>query len=241
VRPVVLSRKLHKWLTLIVGLQLAVWTLSGFYMVVVDLDFIHGDPLVRNLRVPLVATSPAIPTAQLRNQYQRITQISLRSLPGVSVPLYEVTTNGRKVLIDAKTGQKLSPLAADTIRSLARAYYAGDGKLTTLTLIERNPPSELGSRALPLWRVDFDDVYRTSLYVHPDTGTLVTRRHRFWRWFDFLFMLHIMDYETRENVNNSLLRGTTVFAATTAVSGLWLLYFSFRHKLRFRRNPARAA
>jgi hypothetical protein len=65
----------------------------------------------------------------------------------------------------------------------------------------------------------------------------VTRRHRFWRWFDFLFMLHIMDYETRENVNNPLLRGATVLAATTAVSGLWLLYFSFRHKLRFRRKP----
>jgi uncharacterized iron-regulated membrane protein len=237
VRPVILSRKLHKWLTLVVGVQLALWTLSGFYMVVVDLDFIHGDPLVRNLRVPLVAIPPAIPMAQLTSQYPQVTRISLRSLPGVPVPLYEVTTNGRNVLLDAKTGRQLSPLPEDTIRALARAYYAGEGSLGALTFIERDPPSELGPRALPLWRVDFDDAFRTSLYVHPDTGTLVTRRHRFWRWFDFLFMLHIMDYETRENVNNPLLRGATVLAATTAVSGLWLLYFSFRHKLRFRRKP----
>ena len=48
-RPALLSRTLHKWLGLFLGLQLVLWMLSGFYMVVVDLDFIHGDPLVRNV------------------------------------------------------------------------------------------------------------------------------------------------------------------------------------------------
>ena len=51
-----LSRSLHKWLALFVGLQLLVWAVTGFYMVAVDLDFIHGDPLVRNLRTPVGST-----------------------------------------------------------------------------------------------------------------------------------------------------------------------------------------
>lgn len=240
-RAVVLSRVLHKWLALLVGIQLGLWTLSGFYMVVVDLDFIHGDPLVRNLRVPLVTTAPAIPAAQMTSRYPGATQVSLRSLPGVSTPLYEVITEGRRLLVDATNGAPLSPLPADMVKELARAYYAGDGKPASVSLIERDPPSELGARALPLWRVDFDDWLQTSFYIHPDSGSLVTRRHRFWRWFDFLWSLHIMDYRTREDVNNGLLRGATLLAATTVLSGAWLLYFSFRHKLPFRRKRARPA
>jgi hypothetical protein len=46
--------------------------------------------------------------------------------------------------------------------------------------------------------VDFDDWLQTTLYLHPDTGALVTRRHRLWRWYDFQWMLHIMDYGDRE-------------------------------------------
>ena len=52
-KPSLLSRSLHKWLALFVGLQLLVWAVTGFYMVAIDLDFIHGDSLVRNLRTPV--------------------------------------------------------------------------------------------------------------------------------------------------------------------------------------------
>jgi uncharacterized iron-regulated membrane protein len=226
----IFSRKAHKWLSLFVGVQIVLWTISGFYMVVVDLDFIHGDPLVRNLKVPLSVQSDRIPFREAARAHPEVTQISLRSLPGIVTPVYEVTTRGRKVLLDASNGQQLSPLADVTIKSLARSYYAGKGELVSLTLLERDPPLEIQTRPLPLWRADFDDWLETSLYLHPDTGVLVTRRHRFWRWFDFLWMLHIMDYDQRTDMNNGLLRASTVLAGITVISGMWLLYFSFRRK-----------
>jgi len=227
-KPALLSRTLHKWLALFVGLQLVLWTVSGFYMVVVDLDFIHGDPLVRNLSVPLTTRGELVPIADVAQRYPEVTQVALRSLPAVSVPVYDVTTSGRSVLVDAQSGRQLSPLPQDTVRELARTYYAGSGTPAKLTLIERDPPMEIQTRALPLWRVDFDDWLQTSLYLHPDTGTLVTRRHRFWRWFDFLWMLDIMDYKARMDVNNGLLRVMTALGLVTVLSGAWLLYFSFR-------------
>lgn len=231
-KPALLSRTLHKWLGLFVGLQLVLWTVSGFYMVVVDLDFIHGDPLVRNLRIPLATPGELVPVASVTERYPEVTQVSLRSLIGLPVPVYDVTTKGQKVLIDAQSGRQLSPLSEATIRELARNYYAGSGAIEKLTLIERSPPLEIQSHPLPLWRVDFDDGLQTSLYLHPDTGTLVTRRHRFWRWFDFLWMLHIMDYDERTDMNNGLLRVTTVLGLITMFSGVWLLYFSFRRRKR---------
>ena len=114
-KPALLSRTLHKWLALFVGLQLVLWTVSGFYMVVVDLDFIHGDPLVRNLSVPLTTRGELVPIADVAQRYPEVTQVALRSLPAVSVPVYDVTTSGRSVLVDAQSGRQLSPLPQDTV------------------------------------------------------------------------------------------------------------------------------
>lgn len=236
----IFSRKAHKWLSLFVGVQIVLWTISGFYMVVVDLDFIHGDPLVRNLRVPLSVQSSHLTFTEVARRYPEVTQVSLRALPEISNPVYELTTRGRKVLLDAATGQQISPLAEDTIRSLAMSYYAGTGKLAAMTLLAEKPPLEIQSRRLPLWRANFDDWLETSLYLHPDTGVLVTRRHRFWRWFDFLWMLHIMDYDQRTDMNNGLLRASTVLAGITVLSGVWLLYFSFRRRRPSVANTQRA-
>jgi hypothetical protein len=78
-----------------------------------------------------------------------------------------------------------------------------------------------------LWRADFDDWLQTTLYLHPDTGALVARRHRLWRWYDFLWMLHIMDYSEREAPTGIVPRIATVLGAVAVLSGVWLLYFSF--------------
>ena len=229
-RPALLSRTLHKWLGLIVGIPIALWTVSGFYMVVVDLDFIHGDPLVRNLRTPVNIEQAKIRFAEIAHSHPQATQISMRALPSHATPVYEVSTGAEKILIDAADGQVLSPLPEKVIEALASSYYAGEGTPQSVALLEGKAPLEIQTRTLPLWRVDFDDWLETSLYIHPDTGALVTRRHRFWRWFDFFWMLHIMDYEQRIDMNNTLLRLTTVVSLIGVLSGTWLLYFSFRRR-----------
>ena len=222
-----LSRSLHKWLALFVGAQLLIWAVTGFYMVAVDLDFIHGDPLVRNLRTPVGSTQAVLPVAQLTSRCPDITLLSLHSLPVLRTPVYELTAAGRRVLVDATSGEQLSPLSSGIIRELARSYYAGNGQLSLVELLEHDVPMEIRGRAPPLWRADFDDWLQTTLYLHPDTGALVARRHRLWRWYDFLWMLHIMDYGERETPTGLVPRLTTVLGAVTIVSGVWLLYFSF--------------
>jgi hypothetical protein len=122
-----LSRTLHKWLTLFVGLQLLVWALTGFYMVAVDLDFIHGDPLVRNLRTPVDRSTTVLPVSQLASRYPEVTLVALHSLPVLDAPVYELTAAGRKVLVDAAHGQQLSPLSPGMIRQLARCVLRREG------------------------------------------------------------------------------------------------------------------
>lgn len=224
-----LSRLGHRWLALFVGLQLVVWTLSGLYMVVVDLDFIHGDTLVRNVAPPVRIDRPLAPLAAIRAGRDDVTAIQLRTLPDQGQPVYELTRSTGPELLDATTGAVVPPFDEPRIRALAVAYYAGSGFPAAVTHIKAaaDVPGEIRGRRAPVWRVDFDDWAATTLYLDPTTGRLVTRRHRFWRWFDLLWSLHIMDYVEREDVNNPLLRVVTPLALLTASFGAWLAFFSF--------------
>jgi hypothetical protein len=222
------SRRLHRALAWIVGLQLLVWTASGLYMTAVPLEFIHGDALVRNLAPPLDVARATLPFDELRRLHPDLQRVVLRARADDAAPVYEITTASGTVLVDAASGATLSPLDATTIAALARAYYAGNGRLASVRRLDADLPGEIRGRRPPVWRADFDDWLATSLYLHPDTGRLLTRRHRFWRWFDLLWSLHIMDYGEREDVNNGLLRVASVLGLAAALSGLWLAVYSFR-------------
>jgi uncharacterized iron-regulated membrane protein len=85
---------------------------------------------------------------------------------------------------------------------------------------------------VPVWRVEFEGAWRPTFYISPYTGELVTRRHDLWRMFDVVWMLHIMDYDDRQDVNNILLQAFTWLTVLASASGGWLLVYSFRRRRR---------
>jgi uncharacterized iron-regulated membrane protein len=230
-----LSQKIHKWLGLLVGVQLVIWTISGFYMVVIDIDIIHGDHLVQPTAElsaeNLGRFSARLP--QLVKTYPDAQALSLVSLAGRAV--VKVQTQNRTLLLDPLNGEPIAPIDSNRINQLAMTYYAANGVIEKATLIASNPPREIGARPLPLWRIDFDDIWGTTLYISPTSGALATRRHTLWRVFDFVWMLHIMDYDEREDVNNMLLRLVSFLAFLLVLSGVWYLYFRLNVKSWFAR------
>ena len=63
-------------------------------------------------------------------------------------------------------------------------------------------------------------------YVSVNDGKFQTVRHRSWRWFDFLWMTHTMDYEGRDNFNTIVLRAFSLLGLITVLSGFLLWYVS---------------
>lgn len=229
--PAVIARTTHKWLALLIGLQLLVWLVSGLYMVVVDIDFIHGDPLVKNMQQTVhVPATPQITMTSLRDQYPGATRIGLKPVMGKT--FFMVTTAGSRYLVDPVNGAVVSPLGEDAAREIARYHFAGAAGVSNAALITSNPPMEIQTRRLPLWRIDFDDRFATSFYIDPYSGSLATRRHQYWRIFDFMWMLHIMDYEDRSDAHNPLLIVAQVTGLAFAITGLWLLFYSFSGRRR---------
>jgi hypothetical protein len=231
-----LAYKLHKWLGLLIGLQVLIWLSTGLYMVIVSLDFIHGDPLVKNMQQAIeVPTSTDLSIADLLTQFPAAQSIGLRSVMGKT--FYTVSTAGKRFLVDPAKGAVVSPLGEQLAREIAVFHFNGDDPVITATLITNDPPREIGARRLPLWRIDFDDRFSTTFYIDPDNGRLATRRHQYWRIFDFLWMLHIMDYVNRDDVHNLLLKTAQITGLTFVLTGFWLLYF--RLKPRRKRVKAR--
>ena len=225
------SRKVHWWFNLVIGIQLLLWSVSGFYMVVVNLDFIRGNHLVTNLHPPLGGPAARlVPTSRVLQGFDSVQSLTLK--PVLDHPYYILESNGAFHLIDAVSGIRHSPIDADMAAAVARYHYSGDAPIAAVTLISENPPSELYTRPLPLWRIDFADRINSSFYIDPGSAELVTRRHDFWRIFDFFWMLHIMDYDDRTDVGNNFLRAAILLATVSVAAGVVLLFYSFAGRRR---------
>jgi len=53
---------------------------------------------------------------------------------------------------------------------------------------------------LPAYAIRFDHPSKTTVYVATEMGAVTKFRNEKWRIFDFLWMLHTMDYQSRDNI-----------------------------------------
>ncbi len=224
------ARRLHKWLAILVGVQLVLWTVSGLYMVVVDLDIIHGDMLVKQVHANVdAALDDVLPTSEVLASQGVVAGFELVSRLGQ--PVYLLTdVQGQRRVLDARSGEPLLALSAAEAAEAARLNYLGESPVGSTHLITRDAPAEIATLALPVWQVNFDDAWGSSFYIDPVSGRFLKRRHTLWRVFDFLWMLHIMDYEARSDINNLLLRLFAALALLMGLSGTWLLYYRFARR-----------
>lgn len=131
-------------------------------------------------------------------------------------------------LADATTGQLRGPLTKDEAVAIAKDYVVSSANLKEVTLVENTDGyHEYRERPLPAYAIAFENPDCT-VYISSERGTFQTIRHDQWRAFDFLWMFHTMDYESRDDINNWLLRIFSIFGLLTVLSGFVLYFISSR-------------
>ena len=92
---------------------------------------------------------------------------------------------------------------------------------------------------LPAYVISYSNNDAVKAYVSIKDGKFQTVSHRSWRWFDFLWMTHTMDYQTRDNFNTTLLRAFSLLGLITVISGflLWFVSSTTMRKI-FKRNSS---
>ena len=214
--PLQKQRRLRRWhrlVALVTSCQLLVWTLSGLYFAFIDIDYVRGHQFKK--------ISPA-------------TQLDLSKLTAGLVSANKVVIQERiagELIVGIQTdggvqwlGEQGLPITALTAE---QALTLGNER----TFIKPNQAewvdadilgSEYRGAPLPLWRLwRAEDPDRVA-YVDAMSGEVTVVRHDAWRWWDFLWSLHIMSYEDRDTIGTWLLRIFSLLALATAVLGLWL-------------------
>lgn len=224
----------HRWLGVVVGVQLFLWCLGGFIFATHDIDEVRGADgradLKANIDFAKVRVSPG-EAARIAGASES-ERVVLRSL--LSHPYYELTLENRTSLVDAFSGEPLLSIGEERARAIVAADRVKPTKIATLELLERSADSEYRGRPLPAWRVVLADAQETHLYVSDQNGAITARRNNAWRRFDFFWMLHTMDYKNRDNFNTPLLSIASLLAILTAITGitLWIWRIAPKRKAK---------
>jgi len=225
-----LASSLHKWLALIVGVQMLFWVGSGLFFAVYPIERVRSEHRVAEAHseAPLPERAPSELSALLPEAPSRLTYE--RTSAGEAVAVAEFHER-RPILINLDDWRVESPISADAAEQIARAYIAGNPRVREARLVTEESPEYRG--VLPAWRIAFDDAEGLAVYVAADTARVTARRSDLWRVYDALWALHIMDWRDHENFNTGLLILTSFTALIVTLAGFVL--FPYRLRLRTKR------
>jgi hypothetical protein len=137
-------------------------------------------------------------------------------------------SDGKTRMADPKTGLLLPALSASDATQEVEARYTGEAKVQSVTRTSAdNPPLEL-RRPIDAWKVEMDD--GTRFYVDASTGQIAATRTRWWRFYDLMWGLHIMDPLTREDTHNPFVIGFGLIALAMAILGTIVLPMTIRRR-----------
>ena len=218
-------RKTHRYLGIFLGLQFILWTSSGLYFSWTDIDEIHGDqfknenfePQLFNDLISLNELKPAI----------KVGIIELRDID--DTPYYWIN---EKALYNAKTGALKTNISENEALAVAKKNMSTEMIVANIALItETDSHHEYREKLLPAYVITYENPEAVKAYVSKIDGAFQTVRHRSWRWFDFLWMTHTMDYEGRDDFNTIILRAFSILGLITVFSG-FLLWFTSSPTIR---------
>ena len=228
-------RRWHMWLGWLVIIPMLFWTVSGVVMVARPMAEVRGTDLLRP-PAPLSLASPAVAPALTGLPVARLTLEPRADGPRWIIRLAGETPRSR--LADPATGRLLPTLGAADAQREVLSRYAGTARVAAVTRIDpANPPIDL-NRPLDVWQVRMDD--GTHFYVDAGSGEVVARRTRWWRVYDFMWGLHIMDLQGRQQTNNPWVVAFALLALVMTLMALVLLPLATRKGSRIT-PPAEAS
>ena len=192
-------RKIHRYLSIFLAIQLLLWTVSGIYFAFNKIEMVRGE------------------------QYRLPLETEYRIFKRLGQAIIETNENGLKTYLthpDELPVKNLLPEEAITIAKEKTSLIPIE-----VSLIEKEERGvEYRGRRLPIYKISTDTKDDINIYLDPITGDIAAIRSDSWRAWDLLWALHIMDYQDRDNINNILLKIFSVLALISSITGIILFF-----------------
>ncbi len=235
------TRKLHRYLGLFIGIQFLFWTVGGLYFSWNNMKDVHGKTLIDKSEKTF-AFQYNEPVRKLlgivNNPIEKIEAIVVNK----DSLLRLHTSKGSKLLkLNKNRYSTQKEITKEEVIAFVESRLKEEIAIKEVTLLTEKDISkghEYRGKPLPAYVVYLDHPTNTKVYVHPQLAKITTVRNDNWRRFDFLWMLHVMDFETRDHITNWTLRIFSVLGLLTIFSGFYLYYLSsptirnFKRKIR---------
>ena len=192
-------RKIHRYLSIFIAVQLLLWTVSGIYFAFNKIEMVRGE------------------------QYRLPLEIEYRIFKRLGQEIIETNDNGVKTYSTHPQNFPVDMLSAKEAITIAKEKTSlNPVSVSLIEKVERGV--EYRGRRLPMYKVSTNTDDGINIYVDSMTGDIAAIRSNSWRAWDLLWALHIMDYQDRENINNILLKIFSVLALVSSITGIVLFF-----------------
>jgi len=144
-------------------------------------------------------------------------------------------------LIEVETGNLRPPFSGQECLELVEHQLKEPIPIVEAEFLQKHSTGshhEYRKKPLPAYAFTLDHSTKTTIYVSTELGQITSVRNNNWRRFDFLWMLHTMDYSTRDYITNWMLRIFSILGVLTIFSGFYLFYKTSSTFKRFKKNKS---
>tara|TARA_B100000745_G_scaffold132851_1_gene86723 strand:- start:296 stop:943 length:648 start_codon:yes stop_codon:yes gene_type:complete len=212
-------RLFHKYLSLVISIQLLLWTISGIYFAFNKIELVRGEQYLIEQKVSKL---------NLKEVESSFSGKNVNFVRRLDEWIIKVETDSGFSYTDLQ-GQNLDELNSEEVREVVRLST----NLTPLMAQRIDKPeirAEFRGRNLPIFKVATSTTDNINVYVDAFTGEVTAIRSDSWRIWDFLWGAHIIDYSERENINNFLIKILSILALLSSLSGIVLFFKTFKFK-----------
>jgi len=222
----------HRYLALVIALQLLAWSIGGFIFSVLDINAVRGHTDAHMItNAPLDQSSFNALPGPIQSAINNLNNPDIATITltdrGLG-PHWEIRNTKNKLLLRLdQLGTPTTLITPQDAEFIALRDFTHEATIASTTLLDESSdsiPTEYREGLLPAYQVKIDHPKNPHIYVDATLGRITARRNDNWRTFDFFWMLHTMDYKNRDNFNTPLLTIASTLAILTAITGiaLWI-------------------
>lgn len=217
-----LVRKIHKYLSFFISVQLLLWTISGIYFAFNKIELVRGEQYLKK-------TEESYDLSIFNFKIDKASDIDFQKRLGKEIII--INSNDSVRYLD-KFGMPVKKMSSIE----AMESVINQTSLTPLIaeeVLNEKVGSEFRGRSLPIYKVKTKskDDSKINVYINMYSGDVVAIRSDKWRIWDLMWGLHIMDWKERDNIDNLFLKIFSILALVSSLTGIMLFF-----KLDFKKS-----
>ena len=208
-------RNTHKYLSFFISVQLFLWTVSGIYFAFNKIELVRGEQY---------RLTESFPINFNEVNFSRSDVQQVKAVNRLGEIIFVVSSSMGVEYLDA-FGSPVNKLNKNEVFEIVSA----SSTLMPIDLeeiTESSKGSEFRGRDLPLFKVTSlnDKDKKINLYLNVFSGEISAVRSLQWRIWDLMWGFHIMDWQTRDKINNIFLQIFSILALVSSISGIMLFF-----------------